>query len=412
MLSLESAVNAPLLPAHVYDEQGMFGTDFLAKIKTEGYAASDSTEIHLLEKLNASPTQKIDVVQSGPYNLTATESNQYYLLEKKPNYWGAALQDIPNLNANIDKIMFTIVPEEVTALTMAKEGKLDLMIVQSSHDFLDMKNDDNHNEKWTFNLPQLFRYYYIAINNKSDKLNSPEIRNALAHLADVDDYIKTLDNGFGIRTTGHFHPSKAYYNDTVKPVVYDLSASEKLLDEVGWQITAGDSYRSKSIAGRKVPLELDLLITGSPLSKNMALMYQEEAKKVGIKINLVTKKTSLMRKENLHDYKYDLALLVNGTSESHDDPYPKFHSDNVKPGGSNFCGYSNPAVDKMIDELRLTLDEEARFQIYRNIQAQMYADMPVIFLYCPMRKIIISDKFRATTTTKRPGYLANTFVPS
>jgi len=41
----------------------------------------------------------------------------------------------------------------------------------------------------------------------------------------------------------------------------------------------------------------------------------------------------------------------------------------------------------------------------------MYEDQPVIWLYCPRQKIIVDADLDAKQTSKRPGYLANTFTP-
>ena len=39
----------------------------------------------------------------------------------------------------------------------------------------------------------------------------------------------------------------------------------------------------------------------------------------------------------------------------------------------------------------------------------MYEDQPVIFLYNPQEKIIVSKNWKASSTMKRPGYFAGTF---
>ena len=182
------------------------------------------------------------------------------------------------------------------------------------------------------------------------------------------------------------------------------------MSEAGWDDRDGDGVRDKLIAGEKENLELEILQSGASLGKNVSLLYQAAAEQAGVKIKVTTKKMSLMAKENLYDYKYDIALLRVGMDEAADDPYPRWHSDNALPGGSNQLGYVNENVDALIEQLRITRDAEARKQIYQDIQAEMYKDTPCIFLYSPLNKLLISNKFKALATTKRPGYLANTFL--
>jgi peptide/nickel transport system substrate-binding protein len=410
MLAKEVALTPPLMPVHIYDKQAVLEQINISDLMTENYEAKDSVELNVIAAVNAAASKKLDVVQSGPYSLSSFETNQYIQLDRKENYWGEAIKDIPYLENNLSKITFKIVPDEVTAITMAKEGKLDLLLMRSSNQFLELKDDETFAEQWTFHTPQLLIYYYMALNNKSPILRDPKVRRALAHLADIEDYIETLDGGMGIRTTGHFHPVRSYYNDTLPLIPYNIDQARQLLSEAGWDDRDGDGVRDKLIAGEKENLELEILQSGASLGKNVSLLYQAAAEQAGVKIKVTTKKMSLMAKENLYDYKYDIALLRVGMDEAADDPYPRWHSDNALPGGSNQLGYVNENVDALIEQLRITRDAEARKQIYQDIQAEMYKDTPCIFLYSPLNKLLISNKFKALATTKRPGYLANTFL--
>ncbi len=409
MLALEAATTINLMPAHIYDPKGTVTNLSLTKISEQGYEEKDTTLNSIFEKINNSVNEKTDVVQCGPYKLTAYEPNQYYVLSKVENYWGDDHPNNPFLNGYAQKLVFKIVPDELTAISMAKENKLDVVMLQNGSLFLDLKEEDDFANNWQFHIPQLIRYYYMSINNKSPILKDRKVRNALSHLADVDDYIQSFEGGLGERTIGHFHPAKSYYNKQLKPIKYDIEAAIELLDQAGWKDTDNDKIRDKILAGKKTDLSLDLLITGGQLSKNISLLYQEAAEKAGIQINLVTKKSGPMRKENLSVLNYDLALLVLGMDSAPDDPYRKWHSDNSDNGNANISGYSNERVDQLIDKLRATLDKSERKKYYLEIQEEIYNDQPFIFLYCPLNKILIYNRLSATSTPKRPGYMPNTF---
>ena len=408
MLSKEVSTTFSLLPQHIYDDN-----DYVLNLPTttypENYEAKDSIERKLFESINASPNSALNIVQSGPYQLTAYENNQYIILEKIKNHWTENYPDNPYLQSNLDKITFKIVPDEVTAITMAKDGALDIMGFKNSQAFLDLKDDDQFNDKWSFHIPQLNRYFYVSINNQGKILNDSKVRRAIAHIVDVEDIIENLESGLAIRTIGDFHPSKSYYNDKLKPIDFNQDKAAALLDEAGWKRNEDTGIREKKINGKTEKLAFEILITGSPLSKNIALLMQEAAQQVGMQIKPVSKKFSLIRKENLSNLNYDMTMIVAGQSEAPDDPYAKWHSDNAKPGTKNITGYKNAEVDKLIDELRTKTDAQARDPLYKDIQRLIYEDQPVVFLYSPLDKIMISDKFEAITTSKRPGYFANTF---
>ena len=408
MLSKEVSTTFALLPQHIYDKN-----DYVLNLPTttypETYEPKDSLEGKIFENINTIPNSPLNIVQSGPYQLTAYENNQYIILDKIKNHWTKNYPDNPFLQSNLDKITFKIVPDEVTAVTMAKDGALDLMTFKNSQTFLDLKNDDQFNDQWTFHIPQLNKYFYIGINNQGKILHDSKVRRAIAHIVDVEDIIENLESGLAIRTVGDFHPSKSYYNDNLKPIDFNQDKATTLLDEAGWKLNTNTGIREKTINGKTEKLAFEILITGSPLSKNMALLMQEAAKEVGMEIKPVAKKFSLIRKENISNLNYDMTMLIAGQSVAPDDPHSKWHSDNAKPGTKNITGYVNLEIDKLIDELRTKTDAEARDPLYKEIQRIIYQDQPVVFLYSPLDKIMISDQFEATTTSKRPGYFANTF---
>lgn len=409
MLALESAITINLMPKHLFDKENKFAQLSISQLSDPNYVTEDSTEINLLKTINESVNHKTEVVQVGPYKMTAYETDQYIILEKIDNHWSQNYPDNPFLQSKVDKIVFKIIPDELTAITMAKEEKIDLMMMRSSNSFLELKDDPSFNKNWSFHVPQLMRYYYLAINNKDEILQDKLVRNAVSRIVDIPDIIESIEGGLGVRTIGHFHPTKSYYNDKLKPIEFDLKEAKQLLDRSGWKDTNDNGILDKQINGKLSELSLDILITGSSLSKNIALLVQDAGRKIGIEINLVTKKSSLMRKENLYPYKYHMALLVVGIDHNPSDPYRRWHSDNAYAEKGNILGYNNPEVDVLIDELRLIRDNELRREKYLKIQELMYFDQPAVFLYCPLNKIIISNKFKASSTSKRPGYLANTF---
>ena len=407
MLSLESCLNIIPLPAHIYDPNRVIAKLDLSQLKEASYK-SDSLHSKIINTLNQTDKEKTGVVQSGPYKLKSYQDDQYYILEKVDNYWGSQLTDIPMLETRINTITFKVVPDEVSALTMAKDGQLDVMNLSDGKSFLELRDDPDLSQKWAFHTPQLMRYYYVAMNNKHVLLKDPKIRNALSRLVDIDDMIESLEGGLGKRLIGPFHPSKTYYNDNLKPIGFNVDAANSILDKAGWTSRNEEGIRQKNMDGEVQPLSLDLIQTGSSLGKNVSLLIQESFAKAGIKINIVTKKSALMRKENLSNFNYDLILLVAGLDTAADDPYRRWHSDNTLDNKGNYIGYSSATVDKEIESLRLQKSAAAREPYYLKIQEEIYKDQPIIFLYSPLNKIIINKKFKAVTTSKRPGYLANT----
>ncbi len=408
MLSKEAALTTFVIPSHIFDVNENLLSKGISIFKNN-YSTTDSLEIKVVETVNASDDYKTQIVQLGPYEIQDFQTDEYIQLKRKENYWGNNYPDNVFLHNHPNEMLFRFVPDEVGAVNMAKEGQLDIIKLKSSDLFLDMKEDSLFSSKFSFNIPQIMQYYFICINNTTDILKDRNVRVALSHLADVDDYIQNIDGGLGTRTIGHINPTKSYYNNSIMPIAYNPNKAKEILENNGWSDTDGNGVLDKGINGKRTALELDFFITGSSLSQSIALLFQESALKAGVKINIVSKSMALLRKENLNNYNYDLAALSATSDASPDDLYDRWHSSLAQPGTRNQSGYSNLEADDYIEQIRSTRNTERRKAAYLKVQEIMHQDQPVIFLYSPMQKILISKRLKGTTTAKRPGYLANSF---
>ena len=86
--------------------------------------------------------------------------------------------------------------------------------------------------------------------------------------------------------------------------------------------------------------------------------------------------------ERLNKRDYDVCCL-GWTTNFDPDPYQVWHSDGIKSQGSNHVCYSNPELDKLIEELRRTFDMNERIRIGRRIERIIHEDQPYTFLYAP-----------------------------
>ena len=57
-----------------------------------------------------------------------------------------------------------------------------------------------------------------------------------------------------------------------------------------------------------------------------------------------------------------------------------FHTEAID-NGRNYDSYSNPKVDDLFDRSRVELDRESRADLLRELQAQVQADQPALFLW-------------------------------
>ena len=73
--------------------------------------------------------------------------------------------------------------------------------------------------------------------------------------------------------------------------------------------------------------------------------------------------------------------------------YSLFHSSQI--GMTNFCGYQNPQVDKILDQSRQQYeDPQARLQLLRRAEAIIIDDAPCLWLFQKKAQKLISKDVR------------------
>jgi ABC-type transport system substrate-binding protein len=413
MNALESCIQWEIYPAYYYDPDQVMEKLDLEKLNTDSLyeksVMADSSFIDFAEAFNGLDFSSRKISGSGPYTFSGWEANQYIVLEKKKDYWGAKT-GIHALENNPDKIVFHIIADEVAALVQLKDGQIDVMSQVRDEDFLDMKNSPEYKDKFHFFSPSLTKYYVILMNNADPKLNDKNVRRAIAHLIDVDYVLNNLENGLGQRLNTPVHPQKPYYNQKLKPLTFDIEKAKSLLAEAGWTDSDKNGVADKVLPGGKTELSLDMYVSGQELGKQVAILLQQNAVKAGIKINIIEKEFKLVRAENLKTRNYHLVpSVVSNDLNYWDDLSLRYHSKYDNPKGANDISYRNDQADAIFDRIPFETDLKVREDLYRQVQEIIYDDQAMVYLYVPSERIIVNKIWKGNATMKRPGYAVNEF---
>jgi ABC-type transport system substrate-binding protein len=203
----------------------------------------------------------------------------------------------------------------------------------------------------------------------------------MTHAVPVQTIIDQVWMGLAKPITGPFLPGSSASDDTIEPLAHDLDRARELLEEAGWRDTDGDGVRDKVIDGVKVRAEFELMIyADAPQYKTVAEIIEENCRKIGVKVNITPAKWALML-QKIRKRTFDAAMLgwVLGWKG---DPQQLWHSKWAdEPDSSNHVAYRNPEVDRLIEELRQTMDEEKQIELYHAIHRIIFEDQPYTFLF-------------------------------
>lgn len=399
-----------IYPEHIYDPNGILNGFSLDDLRDEEFTndliEKDSSFVKLAADFSSSKFGTEIVEGAGPYKVISWETDQYIRLQRKDNWWGTKYPERTILNAGPKELLFQIIADETTAITKLKSGEIDLMKIKDGQAFSNLKRE--FKDQLGFHTPQIQQYAYLAINNADEVMKLPEVRKAIALSLDIDKIIEVMESGTAKPIVGTFDPFVASYNSKLSPIKRNVDKARTLLEDNGWADQNNDGIFDKSMDGQLRELKIELLCS-SDNSEKMALLVKDYAKDVGIDITLTRKTFKLIQTNHVYKGEFQMFPMVNRWGLSPYDPYGRWHSDNAVVKGSNLNQYKNPKVDSLINLVRAELDPTVRNKLYGQIEQIMYDDQPAIFLYSQLDKIVSSNKVKAFTANKRPGYFANLF---
>ncbi len=144
-------------------------------------------------------------------------------------------------------------------------------------------------------------------------------------------------------------------------------------------------------------LSFTLVTVADPLLEQVAEKIKEQWEKIGIEVTLQAYPVSQLEQEIIKPRNYEM-LLFGEVLSAVPDPFPFWHSSQVKDPGLNLTKYENSAVDNLLEKARATLDEEERREFYQKLQDIVIEQAPAVFLYSPEYIYMTSDRIKGQDT--------------
>jgi peptide/nickel transport system substrate-binding protein len=210
------------------------------------------------------------------------------------------------------------------------------------------------------------------------------VRQALTLALNRQAIVDTVLKGYGQVATGPIHPTLGdFYNPDVTTYEYDQERAKELLAGAGW--TAGEDGILVNEAGER----FTILLNGPnayPVLEQLLTYAQQEYTNLGIEVNLQLDEWTV-HLDKYHNLQYD--MLCNWWITPPDpDLYDHYYSESP----SNWWAYKNPELDKMLIAAREEPDREARVQQYKDIQALLAEELPVVYLYFQQEIQVMSQR--------------------
>ncbi|MDR3279315.1 MAG: ABC transporter substrate-binding protein, partial [Synergistaceae bacterium] len=303
---------------------------------------------------------KFHPVGTGPFTFEEWRQDDRVILKKNPGYWGkdSAGVALPYL----DGLEIVIIPDSTVAWEEFKKGNVDMMrdvperLVKEARETL----GSNFLEG-----PQPGTYYYGFNMTKEPYKSNKALRHAFNYAVDRERINELVLEGLWYPAKGILPPSIAGHDPNIKSYSYDPQKAKELMKEAGYENG----------------FEATLTVAQNIRHRAIAEAIQAQVAELGIKLNI-----------QVMDWGAQLDTLDRGETDIYrmgwvadyldadNFLYVLQHSSNIGAKG-NYSRYSNPEVDKLLEDGRVETDPAKRVEIYKKAEQLIVEDAPWVYLF-------------------------------
>lgn len=251
----------------------------------------------------------------------------------------------------LERLEFKVIPEEVVALLALERGEVHGTAIRQLGAYRLVLGRPNIQ---LVEAPSGWQNY-AWINCRREPTSDVRVRQAIAHAIDFEAMAKAVDN-MVTPNPSFLNPLVLGWTDDLPRYEYDLAKAKSLLAEAGYP----DG------------IKIELVYVKTHLYEEFALMLKDYLSKIGeIKLTMLDRAVQgkTMKGNDWH-------VGVWATTRLESDLYS---SDSIhSKGPSNYCKYSNPVADDLVERARVETDPKKRAQLYVELQKVVARDLPVI----------------------------------
>jgi peptide/nickel transport system substrate-binding protein len=339
-------------------------------------------------------------ITSGPYRLVEYTQNRQVVLEANPNYYGG--------KPKVQRIVFRIAsPQALVASWL--DGQIHAADVPVS----EIPVIERSGLGKVISIPSE-RPTYLGVNTKSPIFGDERVRRALGMALDRDEMVRVILDNRG-RAISQVHPPHLWAYNAEMPVPKpDLQRASTLLEEAGWRSGPG-GVRQKD--GRPFEVDLWFVTDREAYQKDLAALLQQQAQKVGIKLNLRPYDSPslwpqvLPRDGRINTNVYHIMLASISILDG--DPHwvrTYLHSQQLPPRGINYMYYEDAKMDQLLDGQALMTSAVLRKNYWhRVVWPYINEKSPMIPLLGPQRHFAVNNQLKgfAPGTNSRMNNVVN-----
>ena len=309
-------------------------------------------------------------VGTGPFQFDSWTRNDKIVVKANENYY---VENQPLL----DQIIFTVVPDNSARLNVLLSGEADFIDGMNPEDAKTVEKD----EKLKLVKRPSFNEGFMVMNTQKAPFDDVKVRQAINMAIDKKALVDGFYSGFADVAKSPVPPALWGYNDEIEDYKFDVKAAKALLAEAGYP----EGFETEIWAMSNPRPYL-------PQPMKTAEAIQANLEEIGIKAKIVTYEWATYL-EKTGDGQHPMALY--GWTGVMADPdnflYPNLSNTNMETPANNLAFYDNEEFQELIEQARVTFDQDERVELYKKAQERFHLDAPWVPLAHTTPPIAFAD---------------------
>ena len=282
-------------------------------------------------------------VGTGPFQIKSWQSGDRIVLERNPNYWNKDRR-------YLDQVVIRPLPDATARFASILSGETDIIWDDTADDIIRAKKN-----------PNLVVHEYVgsgaqvyAFNTKRPPFDDVRVRQALRMALDLKAYADSMWDGLWQPAKDPWGPGSFVQCKDSRPLPYDPAKAKALLKAYG------------------KPVAFKMVVTATPRGRQVGQIFQEFWRAVGVNMTIdQIDQTTLVTKAFRRDFDLTPWRIID-LADPDPQAYANFHSGSPV----NLSNYSNPEVDKLLDDARNSGDQEKRIADYCKLGQILNQEVP------------------------------------
>jgi peptide/nickel transport system substrate-binding protein len=311
---------------------------------------------------------------TGPWRFGEWHKDSHFTAVRNDRYWERDAHGTPL--PYLDKLVFRVVPDENTRLAYLKTGEVDALASYLGGPPAAQVAAIRRDPDLVYREEPGFSWTAMDLNVGRAPFDKQEVRQALALAVDRESIVRTVLHGVEVPSDTVLPPTQPGHDPGFRPYLKrDVARARALLQRAG-QARVAFTFQTSNSGQQPVAI---------------AELIKDQIAPAGfeMKIELLDPAARRARRE-AGDFQASLGSW-SGFIDPDGNVYQLFHGANAQ-NATNCCRFGNPALDRLLDQGRQTLDPAARAAIYRQVDRLLAEDSPTVILYHGVNSVATSKR--------------------